>query len=345
MAFDLDRILPVAPASPLDDTGAPRIGAYAGSMESVDLGPLRGTGLRGRLRQLTKEKRWTFVMLTSREVVCCFAIVDLTYASNCFIFVADRNDKKMIVEKSFLGLPGLSAHVAERPGAGARASFSAKGAELHIERVGAKYLGTARVDDGKLSLNFTLDTQPAAPAVTLIVPVQGGILNCTQKWSGLPAHGSLVVGDKRYDLDGGFGGMDYTYGLLARETIWRWGFASGLATDGTPVGFNVGEGVNSAVPGENALWHGNQPCYLPDVRFTFDRQSPLDPWRIQSDDGSVDLRFTGVGFHREARNLVVAASKFVQVAGEFSGKLRGRGGKVIEVSGLPGVVEDQFVRW
>jgi hypothetical protein len=238
----------------------------------------------------------------------------------------------------------MSAEVGERPGTGARASFKGGPAELHVERVSSKYLGTARIGTA-LSLNFTLDTQPATPAVTLVVPVHKGILNVTQKWSALPLHGSLVVGEHRYDLDGGWGGLDYTCGLLARETLWRWGFGAGLTTDGAPVGFNLGEGINSAIPGENALWYGDAPAYLPEVRFTFDPKAPLQPWRIRSDDGSVDLEFTGAGVHHEARNLLIAKSRFVQVAGEFHGTLRGPAGKKLQISGLAGVVEDQFVRW
>ena len=180
--------------------------------------------------------------------------------------------------------------------------------------------------------------------MTIVVPVDGGILNVSQKWAGLPAQGSLVVGDKRFDLDGGFGGIDFTNGLLARETQWRWAFGCGVTTEGKPVGFNLGEGINSALPGENALWFGEAPSLQPEVRFTFDRAAPLTPWRIRSDDGGVDLTFTGAGVHKEARNLLLVKSDFVQVAGEFRASPRTRR-QAIEVVGLPGVVEDQFVRW
>lgn len=344
MHFDPSKPLPAAPQEPIDETGAPRIGAYAGSMDRVVLDALIGDGLRGHWRRKTQLKRWQYVMLTSREVVLAFAMVDLSYASNAFCFAVDRGQRRLVFDRSFLDPLGRAARVGERPGVGASSDFSAGPARFHFERVGGKYLGTARIDPS-FSLDFTLDTQAAAPPVSLVVPVQGGILNCTQKWSGLPVQGSLVIGDRRYDLDGGYGGLDFTTGLLARETVWRWAFGAGVTTDGQPVGFNLGEGVNSAIPGENAIWLGQTPAYLPDVVFTFDRGQPLAPWRIKSDDGSVDLTFTGHGMHREARNLIVAKSRFAQVAGEFSGRLRAADGRSVAVVGLPGVVEDQFVRW
>jgi len=344
MTTPLDQPLPVAPREPLDETGAPRLGAYAGSLERIDLTPLLGTGVRARWLAATRQKKWQYVLLTSPEVVVALAMVDLTYASNCFCFVVDRARREVLFEKSFLGLPGISASIGAQPGLGAQSSFQAGGAELHFERVSDKYLGTARIGSA-LSLNFTLETASVAPAVTMVVPTRGGILNVSQKWSGLPASGALSLGERHFDLDGGFGGLDYTSGLLGRETVWRWAFGSGLDARGKRIGFNLGEGVNSALPGENALWSGEAPAYLPEVRFTFESAAPLAPWRIRSDDGSVDLTFTGAGAHRESRNLLVAKSRFVQVAGEFNGKLRGPGGRAIEVVGLPGVVEDQFVRW
>lgn len=341
---DLDRQLPPAPSTPIDETGAPRIGAYAGSMDRIDLSSMLGSGLTRAWRKTTRLKRWQYVLLTTPEVVAAFAIVDLGYAGSAFCFVVDRLRRELLVEQSFLSPGAQGVQVGERPGVGACSDFKARGVQLHFERVASRYLGTVRIDPG-LSLNFTLETAAAPQALSLVVPVQGGILNCTQKWAALPVQGSLVAGNRRFDLHGGSGGLDYTHGLLARETLWRWAFGSGLTTAGEPVGFNLGEGFNAATPGENALWHGEAPGYLPEVRFTFDRDQPLAPWRIQSADGTVDLTFHGAGLHREQRNLLVAKSRFVQVAGEFTGTLRGRNGKVLRVERLPGVVEDQFVRW
>jgi hypothetical protein len=344
MSTFIDQVLPPAPREPLDETGAPRLGAFSGSLERVDLSPLMGTGLHARWNAATRQKTWQYAMLTSREVIAALAIVDLGYASNCFCFVVERQKRAVLFERSFLGLPGISASVGERPGVGARASFHGGGAEVHFERVNDKYLGTARIGS-ELSLHFTLETADLAPALTVVVPTRGGVLNVSQKWSGMPAQGALSVGERHFDLAGGFGGLDYTRGLLGRETLWRWAFGAGVDSRGNRVGFNLGEGLNSALCGENALWSGAAPALLPEVRFTFERAEPLSPWHIRSEDGSVDLTFHGAGAHREARNLLLAKSRFVQVAGEFSGRLRGPGGSAVEVTGLPGMVEDQFARW
>ena len=96
------------------------------------------------------------------------------------------------------------------------------------------------------------------PALTLIAPVEGdGLVNVTQKRGGLLALGSLEVGGKRFRLDGGVGGLDYTQGYMARHTSWRWAFAAGRLADGTPVGFNFAEGFNESTEhNENGLLGG-----------------------------------------------------------------------------------------
>ena len=71
MTTDLDRPLPPAPRSPLDDTGAPRLGAYAGSLDHIDLVPMHGKGLTRAWNQVARAKRWQYVMVTSREVIAC----------------------------------------------------------------------------------------------------------------------------------------------------------------------------------------------------------------------------------------------------------------------------------
>ena len=173
----------------------------------------------------------------------------------------------------------------------------------------------------------------------------GGTVNVTQKSAGLLARGSVSVADRTYQLDGGFGGFDYTNGLLGRRTMWRWAFATGRAEDGRVVGFNLVQGFNEGDAGtENVVWADGLPTIVGGAHFTFDAVATTSPWRIVTEDGNVDLTFEPIGEHREERNLLVARSHFVQVFGTFQGTLNPGTGPV-RVSGLPGVTEDQDVVW
>jgi len=62
-------------------------------------------------------------------------------------------------------------------------------------------------------------------------------------------------------------GVDYTAGVLARETSWRWAFATGQV-GGAPFGFNLceGFGVPAGEPGENAGFSGAVAMITPSKR-------------------------------------------------------------------------------
>jgi hypothetical protein len=149
-------------------------------------------------------------------------------------------------------------------------------------------------------------------------------------------------------LDGGTGGVDTTHGLLARETAWRWAFGTGRLPGGERLAFNLAAGfggVPEGDPGENALFLGVGTARLPSVRFAYDRAHPRSPWRVASPDGSVELAFAPAAVHREVKNLVVLRTRFVQVAGTFTGRLPAPDGGSVEVTALPGVVEDHWAVW
>ena len=92
------------------------------------------------------------------------------------------------------------------------------------------------------------------------------------------------------------------------------------------------------------MWVGGEPISVGKGVFAYDSNEPLRPWRIKSECGVVDLVFSPAAQHAEHHQLFVASSRFLQVAGTFEGTLRVRG-RALRVRGLPGVTEDQAVKW
>ena len=343
-----------APDAVLGVDGVPRFGAYAGSVPRVDFGALAGEGWRGALQRRLQRKRWQYGLIVHSEVMVGFAMVDLGYAANGFCFVADRTANPrsgLTFDRSFLGGPVGSIQVGSRPAEGARSSFGASGVEMSFRGSGDGYAISLRVRGqgdgakGGLVLDAKLGAAAAPPPLTLIAPVPGGRVNVTQKAALLPVTGELSYDGGTFDLAGAYGGLDYTHGLLARETAWRWAFAAGQAEDGTPIAFNLVEGFNQGTGGEDAVWTPAGVESLPPCRFEFHAHDTLSEWRITSEDGRVDLRFTAIGEHREERNLLVARSRFIQVAGDFAGHIRLSSGRIMRFERLGGVTEDQAVRW
>jgi hypothetical protein len=179
-------------------------------------------------------------------------------------------------------------------------------------------------------------------AIAPVGPSRDGLVNVTEKRALLPVSGELTVRGRRRRLDGALGGYDYTHGLLARRTMWRWAYALGRAKSGERVGFNLVQGFVGEP--ECTAWVDGEVFPMREGRFAFDRDEPLSEWRVSTADGAVDLRFKPGGMHSEQKNLGLVASRFVQPAGAYSGTLR-VGAKELVLDGVLGVTEDQDVLW
>jgi hypothetical protein len=331
--------LPPCPAGLLDATGAPRPGAFAGAHDAVALAGLASPGLVGRLRHLARAKAWVWAVVVSDDVLAAVAIVEAGYFAGGFAWALDRRSGAVLFEASAAGVPGRTARVASRAGGPAR--LTARGLTAELAPDGAAL--ALRVHGRGFAVEAALEPAGAPAPFTLVVPVPGGGVRATTKQAGLAARGRVTAAGTTRSLEGGAGGLDFTAGVLARDTAWRWAFATGRVA-GAPFGFNLCEGFGVAAddPGENAAFAG-APYRLPAVRFEVG--GAKRPWRVASADGTVDLRFAPQGAHAEARNLGLVSTRFVQVAGTFDGVVPGPDGAPVGITALPGVVEDHSARW
>ena len=65
-----------------------------------------------------------------------------------------------------------------------------------------------------------------------------------------------------------------------------------------------------------------------------------------SEDGLLDLQFTPEGARQESKNLLVAASYYIQPIGTFRGTVRAHAGAApVAVDALLGVTEDHRSKW
>lgn len=328
-------ILPAAPTAMVGADGMPLLGRFAGQATRFDWARLAGSHARGALWRRFHHKKWHYVALATEDVFCAVAIVDLGWISSCFAYAFDRKDEDMLANFSQEGLPGIAARVADH--AGGRSTFKAKGTRIAIDSTG----------DGRYSLELKspyleIDAQfgpPTAPLLLAAGPVDGGSVHATQKSSGMPLTGEARLWRGEYTLDGGVASFDYSNGLLARHTAWRW--ASGHSLD---LGFNLQAGYFGA--NENALWLDGQVHPLAAAHFIYDRHDPLSSWHIFTEDDLLELFFTPEGARRQDKNLVVAASRYLQPIGTFSGWVRaGVDQPKRVVSKLAGVTEDHTSKW
>jgi hypothetical protein len=322
-----------APSSFVDPaTGAPAFGSYEGPLPAVRFPSL---GLRDRA---LRRKRWVYAALATEEVWIALGVVRTGYAATAFGFAYDLVAKRMLVEATALA-PMLAARVADDPHApGALAGLSWR--RTHIAFVWTPGgLGiTARI--GGLALDVTLADASAPAAVSAIAPLEGGLVNATEKRALLTVAGGGRAGDRTLALDRGVGGYDYTHGLLPRHTRWHWGFALGRDASGAPLAFNLVEGFVGRA--ECAVFADGRVHAMPEPRFLFDADAPSSPWRLEAD--GIDLAFTPGAVHAQHTSLGIVRSRFVQPVGTFRGVLH-VAGRDRRVDDLAGVVEDQDVVW
>ena len=329
--------LPAAPARLIDASGVVQTGRFEGLAGDIDWAHLRGPLARGAWWRHFHHKRWFYVALATDEVFCAVAMVDIGWTSTAFGYVFDRQQAKVTATFSQDGLPGLGARLADRCATGAVQGFQFAGQQIECRHAPDRHCYQLRVRSR--SLEIDAEFGDAGPTLLAVGTVAGGAVHATQKSSARTLHGELRLGTSRHALDGGVASFDYSNGLLARDTAWRW--ASAHSPD---IGFNLQAGYFGAQ--ENALWLDGQLIPLAAARFDFDPKQPLSPWRLRTEDGLLDLTFQPAGLRREDKNLLVAASRYVQPIGTFSGWVKASANAAPRpVNQLVGVTEDHQSRW
>ena len=348
--------------------GVPPFGAYAGELGTVDLDRLAPPHALPVWARRLRRKRWHYALYTTPEVVAVMAIAELGYAANAFFAAVDLREKHPLLDETLLGLPAPLSTVSGAMARGLAGSFRVPGARFRFSRApdsdryrhSVEISALRRPRSGRVEFEGEALVTGAPPPLVLVAPVSGqprsegdgsalrrdGV-NVTQKSVGLLASGRLEVGRRRYSLDGGVVGLDSTHGFLARHTRWNWAMGCGRLEDGTPLGFNLVAGFNEVAEGsagENVLFLGDQLEPVRAAVFRFNAADPLDVWRIETADGTVQLTFRALHAHRDVRDLGLLRSHFVQPLGFFSGRLRFRG-RDLTFDELPGVTEDQDMLW
>ena len=287
-----------------------------------------------------------YVAIATDDLYLAIAVVRLGYVANAFAFAFDKRKMRMSVDHSALG-PTFACDVGDTASEGCVAMFRlGKKTSILVRRSHASTTYSVEVRVPDLEVHAQLESATSPPAITAIAHIGGAasrLVNTTEKRALLDVRGHAVVRGERRSLDGALAGYDYTHGLLARRTKWRWAWLLGRAKSGERIGMNLVEGFVGEA--ECAVWIEGDVFPLAEGRFEFDVARPLEPWRVRTADDGVDLRFSPGGMHADDTNLGVVASRFVQPAGVFAGTIRVDGRSPLELDGVLGVTEDQEALW
>ncbi|MFO7850588.1 MAG: DUF2804 domain-containing protein [Spirochaetia bacterium] len=168
-----------------------------------------------------------------------------------------------------------------------------------------------------------------------------------QKINCMPAEGSAFAeGEEiRFEPKTSFGVLDWGRGRWTYRNRWYWASASGTVGR-IPFGFNLGYGFSDRTPAsENMLFYDRRAHKLEEVRFNYDPEDLLKPWSMSSGDGRLELEFFPRVDRFSDANVLIVRSLQHQLFGYYSGHVLLEDGSKIELSRLPGFVEDVYNRW
>lgn len=244
-------------------------------------------------------KRWRYVGVYGPELMCCFGVVSIGGLPQSFWAVWDRQAR----------------HLRERT------RLSGRGVRLGDGRV--------RVRDRGVAIDLAFDERAGIP-----IEVTTGEI-WTRKRAGLRFTGSVVVDGREHTLVAP-GIVDDSAGRHARHTVWSWSAGVGALEDGTPIAWNLVDGIHDGPTGsERAIWIDGRPFEPPPV--TFD----VGLTRVRSGDGALELACTHEASRRRDDNLGLVRSRYVQPFGTFIGTIPG-GRHLAEGFG---VMEHHDVHW
>jgi hypothetical protein len=253
-------------------------------------------------------KRWRYVAIFCEELMTCAAVVQVGPARQTFWAVLPRDRKSQsqlrLLERTHL-----------------------------LPRRGTVELGPGRlrVHERDLALDFTLWEEAG---IEVVCP-HGNAYVWTRKQAGIAARGTIAIDGGPPRAIDALAVIDDTAGYHARVTEWRWAAGVGVDPGGTPLAFNLVEGVNDPPRGsERAVWVAGEPHEVPPVSFAPDLS------RISATDGS-ELRFEAEALRSRRENLLLVRSEYRAPFGTFSGTLPGG---VVLARGL-GVLEHHCARW
>jgi hypothetical protein len=245
-------------------------------------------------------KRWCWLGAFSDEVMLCVATARVGPAGLAWWAVWDRRTST------------LRERVTRIPG-----------------RVGVSPL-VATVRDGRTAMSLWIEGRTGVETIS----PHGSQYAWTRKRGGVQVRGTIRLDGDERRLDAR-GIVDESAGYHARDTAWRWSAGIGATRDGTPVAWNLVDGLHDAPEAsERTVWVDGAPHEVGPVAFDDDLG------RVTFAEGG-GLDFTAEAERSHRQRLGPVSSAYEQPFGTFRGTLPVAG----ELADGAGVMERHVARW
>jgi hypothetical protein len=345
----LDGLLETPDRAVMD--GQVQFGRYGRPFRDLNLldaqcGVPRLCGLRG-----LRLKEWVHIAVAHQDWYLSLAVVDAGFLVTSWLHLFNRRSGKAFehVRKLPPGRFRAPANVLDHFGKVETRGYRVS-AHNHLEEQVHRFEIEVRAKRSLPAVAGTVllheDPARTQPLVALL-PLGPNRPMFTHK-SACPASGTLDIAGETVEFspDRDVGLLDYHKAYYPRNTFWKWATFATIDATGNVLGVNLTHNVidDDARYNENCIWHGDSLSLVGPARFDIPRD-PMQPWRIRTKDGAVDLELVPQGQRRERVNLLLARSIYDQPYGLYSGTLVDSEGRKHAVQDVFGLAEDHVATW
>jgi hypothetical protein len=312
--------------------------------------PLHRTNLAG---SWGRTKRWDYWAIQAEDVVFSATVADIDYLGLVAIgwidLASHRSGGRTVARPLARGI-----ELPETPCTG-RLTHESRNLSLEVSYTdeAATSIRAEWTDRGGSpgSLDVAVAQAPEHESLNVVIPWSETCFQFTSKHQGRPATGTAEFDGRTIELGDGrteaWGILDVGRGRWPYRTQWNWGGGAGASADGRAVGLQLGakwtEGTGYTENG--VLIDGRLTKIGDELRWDYSWHAPLDPWRVRSADGALDVTLIPVHDRHDRINAGVVSTEVHQVFGRWSGTVPDGEGGELTVDRIQGFAEESRSRW
>ncbi|MDE3722124.1 DUF2804 domain-containing protein [Nocardiopsis sp. N85] len=292
-----------------------------------------------------RRKKWEYWCVLTPTHLVALTVADIDYLSVTAVHLLEYGGVE--TGRTVLGPLGRGVRLPDTLDAGPVTALGPIRARIRPLDGGTHLRFSCDTPQGRLDADLTVDLPAGHETMSVVIPWSEDRFQYTSKHTARPAHGTVRLGGRVLDFEGGWGVLDHGRGRWPYDTRWNRGAAAG-ETDGRTVGLQLGgrwtEGTGLT---ENALCvDGRLTKIGEELEWEYDPDDESSPWWIRTPASErVDLLFTP--FHRRLDRIDagVLVNDTRQCFGHYTGTIRTDDGEGIAVDGLTGFAEHVHMRW
>jgi hypothetical protein len=236
-------------------------------------------------------------------------------------------------------IPASAPLAVDRDGLALTITDDTEGTHLHA---------TWTESDGRAGrLDVAVELPHGHESLNVVIPWSDDEFNYTSKHQARPAHGELVVGDRRWTIRDAWGVLDVGRGRWPHDIRWNWGGGAGRAGEhvvGLQFGAKWTEG--SGFTENGIIVDGRLHKIGNELHWDYEWDAPMRPWRVADPGGQLDVVLTPrFDKHSKVEAGPDLGSETHQVFGTWSGTVRTDDGLELAFDGLQGFAEEARQRW